>query len=295
MKEFVEILPPNYHRYPLPAHNAGKHILANCGDPEWCLHEGCLHEILPADIAHSYEVTPVPTATEPVIVFDGNAEQYRDQIQVNTELINEELIKSGFDETLAKSYAIIFHDNHTEESDFKVRGWYNKYEYFINKTDQDKNAAGYENHPLVVNVVLSDNEQQMSKFLWHEFGHAHKYISTNQERIPLYNKENNITRTKELGVVAMASGFASEAATIFEFGYHNTLNVATAVAGGALIVAGGLLKDMPKNILWSIDRGEIYANRFAFKRRKLQPITLNSHSWIRSDHMNVSGFPPSRE
>lgn len=180
MKEFVEILPPNYHRYPLPAHDTGAHNLATCGDPEWCLHD------IPTAAADSkIEYTPVPIASKPAVLFSKNAEKYRNRIVVDTAMISEELTRSGFDEKVAQAFSLVIHDR-DETSSLPIDGWYNS-TGFLEGANISRDSDSLEIRPVAIHVVYTGNMKKMSHSAWHEFGHAHQQKVKKTKLEPAYN------------------------------------------------------------------------------------------------------------
>lgn len=258
---------------PLSAHEIPlRHLSNECADPPWCAHD------LPIDIEGPVEdikTVPIPQAIEPTVLFVANAQRFQPRVIVDTDLITQELINSGFKESTATSYAVVFHDRDdlVDTDKVDVGGWHNPHGHMSIKDGE------FTHHPLAVHVVFRNNQRRLNRTLWHEFGHGHLHKVKRDEQETLYNRDHVVESTKKIGKGAALSGGLLVAGGLIDGAHHTgnpVIDNGLTTVGGFLIVTGLIMDTQPHNFLWQIDKREFYAQRFAYKRKNLRPITLLS-------------------
>lgn len=250
-----------------PVYRTAAEFLAS-GDETW-------YEFKKPAVTPLYEFRDIPLADEPKVIFLGEAEKYSSSIEVDLPLISRELLKFGFSERLASTYAIVFHHENDliGDENVDVGGWYNGLGHHPRIEDQ------LISHPLAVHVVLPQPEGKLNNTLRHELGHAHQDNVMNELREPLYANDETLARTRTIGSRTIAGGALTEAASVglsltgLGNFYVETVGMATGLAGMA---AGTIMNKEPRLALWQIDGGEQYARKFAHKHKQFNPIKISS-------------------
>jgi hypothetical protein len=254
----IEIMPPSWHRYPLPSHTNGSgvpHDYVGCGEPDWCL-----HDTPPADVEY---------AAEP-IVFNGP-----ESMKINPEL-SEYLADIGFDEHTTKGLAINFRE---DLKGTMIAGYHDGMPY-LDGIGKDTMTF----HPKAVHVQAGMSPRATNQTLWHELGHVYSHQIGGTERLAQtfdYHNKATIARTKKLGKIAVGVGYAEsitagilDATGIIDSAPATPLMIA---AGSALVIGGLYAATQPRKALWLASREEIRAERFAFKHRKM-PILIDKNA-----------------
>lgn len=209
----------------------------------------------------------IPTAKEPKVLFSPSAKQYKDRILVDTQLIRGKMFSTGFDATAANAFAVIFH--HSEEDTEKgLRGEQHYHGYDLPNADGDLLY-----YPVAIRINLPQSTDQLNETLWHEIGHAYQERVKKNDRESLYTDEK-IKRTKKIGLSVAVGGAILQGTT-----YHDTIdylnqNIQSGVtlAGIAASIAGISVAVFTKSLLYTLDKGEREARKFASEHSHIQPI-----------------------
>lgn len=219
----------------------------------------------------------VKEATDPKIRFEENAKKYKETVNIDTEIISQELLRSGFSEQVANGFILRIHDKEDLPEDWKplasrLRAWVNRED--LGYTEEVDGASVH--YPLAVNILLPNHEFFLNEDIWHELGHAHEILIKGVNKAAIINRRNlKIAQGVGAGVVA-AGALVTGHNFIKEVhrGGRSPRHYAGMYGGATLMKAGAKAYKDPWGTLHAIDGRERYARKFADQRRDLKPIKL---------------------
>jgi hypothetical protein len=232
-------------------------------DPQSKLHEYKEGDLLQAE-----------TAAAPQVYFSKLAQPHRDTLTVDLQLIQDELARSQFDPYFTNSFAVVIHDKQDEalqELGPHTGGWYNESSLLVDTGNK------LTVHPLVLHLVGNYPERHLNQLTWHEAGHAKmRVVNGIPIREQLYRNPKNERRTVFAGAATSVAGTLSEFAGVEDMTHHTTgmtaLDIGLLAGGSLLFVGGVLVATSPREFLHRIGRGEVYADAYAARRKRLKPI-----------------------
>jgi hypothetical protein len=210
------------------------------------------------------EIIEVPVATTPRTFYTPSAEAFESRHLANTELIQAEFLKLGFDEQLARSFAVIF----LGKSDVapinpNAHAFYNSDGFLA------PGKEGFVYYRMAFLLVCRDDEQAVNSSFWHEAGHGyHDKIKGVKSRESWYINPKVVKRTQHTGLATEiigglvgAGGVVSATASAL-VDSNPALGFGGLAAGGLLFAAGATMRITPSWVLKHLDSHERYANRF---------------------------------
>lgn len=196
-----------------------------------------------ADVRFTRET--IRRARTPGVYFVGDAYRYVDAITVDTSLLRQQLLASGFSRDDARSVAVIFRTPQSYFRDMHVEGW------FANNPCLDETLKNPRSNNFGVSVMLGVNDGALPHTLWHEVGHAHKARVLKDETPMLYSDEYR--QFAKLSVAMQSMGPIRR--RIAQVEQRRLLRI---------------IKE-----LWLADLNEQYAEAFAHKLAPVNPVTFD--------------------
>lgn len=216
-------------------------------------------------------------ATQPKVRFEEHAKKYEEKIDIDTEVIKQELLRSGFSEQVANGFIVRIHDKEDLPEDWKplasrIRAWVNRED--LGYTEEADGANVH--YPLAVNILLPNWEVFLNEDVWHELGHAHEILVKGVDKASIINRRN-LRIAQGVGAGIVAGGALVTGHNLLKeirHGGKSPRHYAGMYGGATLMKAGKKAFTDPWGTLHEIDGRERYARKFARQRRELTPIKL---------------------